>query len=291
MARPELRQDLRKISDLRNAISVISVWMYVAVLIGGAVWLDNPFGLPRRLHPDGAHVRPVRHPHARSSPQASVHQQADQRLGRDLADRVPDLDSHLDLPAGSFRPPQRGIRPTRTGHRLLRRLPVQSTRPDPTSGSRRGRYLGVEELHAAVQGAPTQGHATGGRVDPRRPSSSVGGHVGRHRTLVDLPTALVAAVDDAVAGDQPAPGDRRARRDAGQSRSAGHHPQRQTKLVWRGSGSSPTTPGGTSPITWTWGSPSATSPPFTPNSNEPGYVTDGITYPNYRSLWRALASA
>ncbi len=42
MARPQLRQGLRRISNLRNAITVASVWFWVAVLIGGAVWLGNP---------------------------------------------------------------------------------------------------------------------------------------------------------------------------------------------------------------------------------------------------------
>jgi fatty acid desaturase len=44
MARPELRHDLRRISDGRNALTVASVWLWVAVVIGGAVWLDNPLG-------------------------------------------------------------------------------------------------------------------------------------------------------------------------------------------------------------------------------------------------------
>ena len=44
MARPHLRQGLRRISNLRNAITVASVWFWVAVLIGGAVWLGNPLG-------------------------------------------------------------------------------------------------------------------------------------------------------------------------------------------------------------------------------------------------------
>ncbi|MBV8464067.1 MAG: fatty acid desaturase family protein [Acidimicrobiales bacterium] len=42
VARPELRADLRRIPDARNALTVVSVWTYVAVLIGGAVWIGNP---------------------------------------------------------------------------------------------------------------------------------------------------------------------------------------------------------------------------------------------------------
>ncbi len=40
--RPELRGDLRHIANFRNTVTVISVWAYAAVLIGGAVWIGNP---------------------------------------------------------------------------------------------------------------------------------------------------------------------------------------------------------------------------------------------------------
>jgi len=40
-ARPELRADLRRIDDARNAVTVASVWLWVAILIGGAVWIDR----------------------------------------------------------------------------------------------------------------------------------------------------------------------------------------------------------------------------------------------------------
>jgi fatty acid desaturase len=42
MARPELRQGLRQIGNVRNAISVTAVWFWVVVLIGSAVWIGNP---------------------------------------------------------------------------------------------------------------------------------------------------------------------------------------------------------------------------------------------------------
>jgi fatty acid desaturase len=40
--RPEIRHHLRRIADVRNAVTVASVWLYAAVLIGGAVWIGNP---------------------------------------------------------------------------------------------------------------------------------------------------------------------------------------------------------------------------------------------------------
>jgi len=41
MARPELRAELRRIDDHRNAVTVVTVWLEVAVLIGGSVWIDR----------------------------------------------------------------------------------------------------------------------------------------------------------------------------------------------------------------------------------------------------------
>jgi fatty acid desaturase len=42
VCRPELRRDLRTIPDARNAITVVSVWCWVALIIGLAVWIDTP---------------------------------------------------------------------------------------------------------------------------------------------------------------------------------------------------------------------------------------------------------
>ncbi len=42
MCRPELRRELRRIHNLRNAWTVASLWLWVAVIIGGAVWLGSP---------------------------------------------------------------------------------------------------------------------------------------------------------------------------------------------------------------------------------------------------------
>ncbi len=41
MARPSLRGELRRIHDVRNAITVISVWLWVALIIGGASWIGQ----------------------------------------------------------------------------------------------------------------------------------------------------------------------------------------------------------------------------------------------------------
>ena len=152
MARPELRAELRRIDDGATPSPSASVWFWVAVLIGGAVWIDRWWAYLRRLRPDGADVRALRHPHARGRPQAPVHRQAGQRLGRHLAGRLPHVDAHRPLPARALRPPQGGVRPERARHRLLRRLPVRPPGPGPAAGARRGGHLGVEELRPAVRG-------------------------------------------------------------------------------------------------------------------------------------------
>jgi fatty acid desaturase len=43
MARPELRRDLRRIANLRNAVTVATVWLWVVLVIGAAVWIDSPW--------------------------------------------------------------------------------------------------------------------------------------------------------------------------------------------------------------------------------------------------------
>jgi fatty acid desaturase len=40
---PMLRDELRRIPNLRNAVSVVSVWLQIAGIVALAVWLDNPF--------------------------------------------------------------------------------------------------------------------------------------------------------------------------------------------------------------------------------------------------------
>ena len=41
---PELREPLRRIPSLLNGVSVVSCWLQIAVVIGGAVWWSHPLG-------------------------------------------------------------------------------------------------------------------------------------------------------------------------------------------------------------------------------------------------------
>ena len=40
--RGDLRGDLRRIPDFRNALTVLSLWVQIAAVIGGAIWLHHP---------------------------------------------------------------------------------------------------------------------------------------------------------------------------------------------------------------------------------------------------------
>src|SRR6202035_1071266 len=44
MGIPEIRPSLRRIDNVRTAITVVSVWFYVVLLVGGAVCLDRWWG-------------------------------------------------------------------------------------------------------------------------------------------------------------------------------------------------------------------------------------------------------
>ena len=89
--------------------------------------VDRPVvELPDRLRADGPDVRPLRHPHARGGAQAPLHQQALERLDRQVGRRLPRLHAGAALPAGALRPPQGRVRPGRARHRVLRALPVHA---------------------------------------------------------------------------------------------------------------------------------------------------------------------
>ena len=193
--------------------------------------VDRPVvELSGRLRVDGTDVRALRHPHARGGAQAALHQQAMERLDRHVGGGLPRLHAGPAVPPRALRPPQGRVRARRARHRLLRALPLHAPGAVPAPVSRRRRHQRVEELRAARQEhARAQG--------PFRPiglsifgvqAALVGGHVGGHRALVDLPALVVAALDDRVARDQPAALHRGARRHGAQPGPPGHDAQRAT---------------------------------------------------------------
>ena len=130
------------------------------------------------------------------------------------------------LPPGALRPPQGRVRPGRAGHGVLLAVPLHAAGPGPAAVPRRGRHQRVEELRAPGQEHAHQALPPHRALHLRRPGRAVGRHVGGHRTLVDLPAAVVPALDDRVARHQPPALHRRARGHGAQLRPAGHDAQR-----------------------------------------------------------------
>ena len=151
------------------------------------------------------------------------------------------------------------------------------------------RHQRVEELRPAGQEHAPQALPPHRSLHLRRPGPAVGRDVGCHRTLVDLPAPVVPALDDRVARHQPPALHRGARRmERSSDRRATTHNVRQSwpARFW------------IVPYNTGWhlahhvdmGVPWRICPPSTPSSSA-GYITDAITYKNYRALWRALSSA
>ena len=86
---PELRVELRRIDDLRNAGTVVATWAPGARHDRPGRVDRAPARLRRRVRPHGPGVRPLRDPRPRGRPQAALHQQAVERLGRPLAGGLP----------------------------------------------------------------------------------------------------------------------------------------------------------------------------------------------------------
>ena len=107
MAIPELRPALRHIDNVRNAWTVA-----LGVALRGGPrrrrgLARHVVGLRHRVRPHGPDVRPLRHPHARGGPQAPVHQQEVERLGRHLDHRLSRVHSRFSSTAECTSPTTR----------------------------------------------------------------------------------------------------------------------------------------------------------------------------------------
>ena len=121
--RPELRDDLRRIPNVRNALSVVSVYVQTIGIIWLAIRLDNPFAWVAAFLLMGRAHAAVRRAHARGRAPAAVPQSPRQRLGRPLAARVPVAHADRPLPTRAHEPPPRRVRAERARHPALPRLP------------------------------------------------------------------------------------------------------------------------------------------------------------------------
>ena len=149
MAIPALRADLRRIDNVRNAISVAAVWFWVALIIGGAVWIDQwwsyliAFVLMGPMYARFAIL---------------MHEAAHKLLFTNK--RWNDWIGKWVVAYPVFTPVQLYRRvhfahhkdefgPGRARHRVLRALPVHAAGAAPPPLPRRGRDQRVEELRAA----------------------------------------------------------------------------------------------------------------------------------------------
>ena len=280
MARPELRHDLRRIDNVRNAVTVVSVWFWVAVIIGGAVWIDRWWAyLAAFVLMGPMYARFAILMHEAAHKLLFTNKRANDWVGTWLI-AYPTWTPISIYRRGHFAHHKEEFGPREPdmafygGYRCDRRTLARRLVRDAVGIS------GWKNFTPLFKALRILVHPSGGR----RPSSAMqvvlwAVHVGGHRAVVDLSPAVVAAVDDPVAGDQPAAGHRRARRAAGRRRPAGDHPQRPAVAGAPGSGSSPTTRAGTWPTMWTWVSRSAISPPSTPSWSGPATSPRGSPTP------------
>ncbi len=129
MARPELRHDLRRIDDVRNAVTVASVWLWVAVIIGGSVWIDRWWAyLAAFVLMGPMYARFAILMHEAAHKLLFTNKRANDWVGTWLI-AYPTWTPISIYRRGPLRPPQGGVRAPRTRHRLLRRLPVRPAGP------------------------------------------------------------------------------------------------------------------------------------------------------------------
>ena len=282
MARPELRHDLRRINNLRNAITVASVWVWVVVLIGGAVWLGNPLAyLAAFILMGPMYARFAILMHEAAHKLLFTNKRANDWVGtwliayptwtpisiyrrghfahhkEEFGPREPDIAFY-----GGYRCDRRtlarrlvrdavGISGWKNFTPLFKALKNKGTRQ--VAGS----ILGVQAVLWAVMWAAT----------------------GRWWIY---PAAVVAAVDDPVAGDQPPAGHRRARRPRGRAATGGSPPTTCSQCWLARFWFVPYNTGWHLAHHVDMGIPFRNLPAFHAELERAGYITEGITYPNYR---------
>ena len=159
-ARPELRADLRRIADGRNAVTVASVWLWVAVIIGGAVWVDRWWAyLVAFVLMGPMYARFAILMHEAAHKLLFTDKRVNDWVGTWLI-AYPTWTPIGLYRRGHFAHHKEEFGPERARHRLLRRVPVRPPDPGPTAGARCRGHLGVEELHPAVP-VPARSPPTG----------------------------------------------------------------------------------------------------------------------------------
>ena len=286
---PAFREELRRIPSWRNAWAVAFVWIQTIGIVALAVWWGNPIGYVVAFLLMGracAQLASLMHESAHRL--LFANRKVNDVVGRwlcgypiftstDAYRRVhmahhrhefgpdePDIPLYADYPIGGASLRRKLVRDA-TGQHRLQALPRPGARVPLARAAR----------------AP---HA----LEDRARAGGVARRCHRGRPLVALPAAVGAAVPDGVAGHQPPALDRRARRHGRVVRSARRPPTRcastavaRTFLV---------------PYYIGWhlahhvdaGVPMRALPRYHRALLDAGYVPDGLEYPSYPSLWRAL---
>ena len=279
----------------RNALAVVALYAQTIAIVVVAVHFETGGSgqlarLDRRVRAHGPRPRPVRGADARSRAPAACSATASQRLRRALAARLPVVHADRRVPARPHGAPPRGVRPRRARHPALPRLPdLEATRCAASSCATR---------RAAPAGSSSRACCGAVRSDspPVRfqaraiVACAAGAHRDRHRAAppVGVFHPVARAVSHRVARHQPAPLDRRARRNAAFEGPPPDDAQRCASRRRRASSSCRSTSAGTSPTTSTPASRWRTCPKLHAELRRAGYVVDGL---EYRSYTVALAQA
>ena len=270
MAVPELRAELRRIDNVRNAVSVAAVWFWVAVIIGGAVWIDQwwsyliAFVLMGPMYARFAIL---------------MHEAAHKLLFTNK--RWNDFVGKWIIAYPVFTP----VQLYRRVHFAHHKDEFGPNEPDmafyaPYPCTRRA--LRRRLFRDAVGISGWKNFVPLVKNTMHKPFRPIGLSIFAVQAVLwalmwaatgrwwIYSAAVVAAVDDRVARHQPPAIHRRARRHGAEPRPPGHDAPRAPVPGWRASGSCPTTPAGTWRTTWTWACLGATCPRSTPNWSGPG---------------------
>ena len=285
---PGFRDRLRAIPSWRNALSVVSVWGQAVLVVGLAVWWGNPVGYVLAFLLMGrtqAQLAALMHEAAHRL--LFANRRANDFVGRwflgypsftstDAYRRV-----HMAHHRQEFGPDEPDI-PLYAGYPISRASFRRKLVRDATGRT------GLRLFREQFAGVPLPRRARAQHVveDPRG-AGRAARRRDRGRGLVGLPRVLGAAVPHRVAGRQPPPVHRRARRHGRVTRPTGDDPHRPPVVVG---------PLVLVPFHIGWhlahhvdaGVSMRHLPEYHRALQDAGYVTPDLAYPGYRALWRAL---
>ena len=149
MGVPDVRRDLRRIDDRRNARSVAGLWAWVVAVVGVAVWVDNPFLYAAAFVAMGPlYVRFAILMHEAAHKLLFTNKRVNDWVGTWLIAYPAFIPIGL-YRRGHFAHHRAEFRAGRPGPGLLRRLSLRPGDVAPPLGPRCAGHLRVEELRPA----------------------------------------------------------------------------------------------------------------------------------------------